>query len=147
MPRNASGADSMKDVSQRLVEAERERDRLRFRVRYGVWPPVGLPPSEWLKHDQKWPKDMNALERLQVENEVLREEVMMLMRGNQSDEIIPAVIVSALDFGARFSASLYSLPPGHQVHLARDLSTAVQAALDELERLRPGSLGKSASHG
>lgn len=56
------------------------------------------------------------------------------------EEMIPAVVLSVCDFGARFSASLYSLPPGHQVHIARDPETAVRAALEELERLRPGSL-------
>jgi hypothetical protein len=57
-----------------------------------------------------------------------------------SEAIVPAVVVSVLDRGARFSASLYSLPPGYQVHIAHDPGTAVAMALEELERLRPGSL-------
>jgi hypothetical protein len=70
------------------------------------------------------------------------------MADGASEAVVPAVVVSVLDFGARFSASLYSLPPGHQVHIARDPGTAVTMALEELERRRPGSLrDRNTSHG
>ena len=51
------------DCNQLRAEAIEERDekdkelaRLRFRIKRGVWPPAGLPESEWEEHARKWPK-------------------------------------------------------------------------------------------
>ena len=47
---------------RQLITARKERDekdkelaRLRFRVKYDVWPPAGLSENEWEKHVQEWP--------------------------------------------------------------------------------------------
>ena len=41
-------------------EKDKELSRLRFRVKRGVWPPAGLPESEWEKHAQEWPHAESA---------------------------------------------------------------------------------------
>ena len=50
-------------VTEERDEKDKELARLRFRVKRGVWPPAGLPESEWEKHVQEWPKAQEALQK------------------------------------------------------------------------------------